>query len=80
MPCRLLVILGAGASYDCASGNGGALHEELRPPLVTQLFENRYSFTRILHNYPLAEQAAADIRPAGFFPMGSFRTPDVPAG
>lgn len=63
MPSRLLVILGAGASFDCASGNGGALHEEWRPPLVTQLFENRPSYTRVLHHYPLAEQAAADIRP-----------------
>ena len=35
---------------------------ELRPPLATELFELRPSFTRILHEYPLAEQAAADIR------------------
>ena len=64
MPCRLLVILGAGASYDCASGLGGALHGEFRPPLVTQLFDNRPSFTRILSEYPLAQKAAAEIRPA----------------
>jgi hypothetical protein len=59
-----MVILGAGASFDCASGNGGVIHEEWRPPLVTQLFENRPSFTRVLHDYPLAEQAAAEIRPS----------------
>jgi len=39
-------------------------HDDYRPPLVTQLFEARPTFTRILHQYPLAEQAAADIRPA----------------
>jgi hypothetical protein len=64
MACRLLVILGAGASYDCATGDGGRLHEELRPPLVTQLFESRHAFTGILQNYPLAQKAAAEIRPA----------------
>jgi hypothetical protein len=61
---RLLVILGAGAAYDCASGNVPDRHDDFRPPLVTQLFEGRPTFTRILHQYPLAEQAAADIRPA----------------
>jgi hypothetical protein len=64
MPCRLLVILGAGASFDCATGSGGQLHADLRPPLVTQLFETRPAFTRILRHYPLAQKAAADIRPA----------------
>ena len=64
MPCRLLVILGAGASFDCATATGGQLHQELRPPLVKQLFEARQAFTRILHEYPLAQKAAADIRPA----------------
>jgi hypothetical protein len=63
MPCRLLVILGAGASYDCTSGDVPDRHDDYRPPLVTQLFEGRPTFTRILHQYALAEQAAADIRP-----------------
>jgi hypothetical protein len=63
---QLVVITGAGASYDCAgprvSTRGG-----VRPPLVTQLFDTavdeRPVFAEILHEYPRAEQAAADIRP-----------------
>jgi hypothetical protein len=35
----------------------------LQPPLVTELFQPHQPFTRILHNYPRAEAAAADIRP-----------------
>jgi hypothetical protein len=57
-------MLGAGASYDCTSGSVPDRHDDYRPPLVTQLFEARPTFTRILHQYPLAEQAAAEIRPA----------------
>src|SRR5437660_170475 len=64
MPCRLLVILGAGASYDCAGPTIVDRHDDYRPPLVTQLFEPRRSFTQILHHYPLVESAAADIRRA----------------
>jgi hypothetical protein len=60
---RLLVILGAGASHDCVS-DYVERHDEFRPPLVEELFEARESYSRILHRYPLAEQAAADIRPA----------------
>jgi hypothetical protein len=58
----LVVIIGAGASHDCS----GLTLRKLawRPPLVTELFEPRYEFARTLHEYPLAEAAAADIRPA----------------
>src|ERR1044072_4331159 len=63
MPSRLLVIMGAGASFDCTSAHVQR-NPEYQPPLVTQLFEHRATFTEILHRYPLAEQAAADIRPA----------------
>jgi hypothetical protein len=35
-----------------------------RPPLVTELFDTRPRFARVLHEYRLAEMAAADIRPA----------------
>jgi hypothetical protein len=59
----LVVIVGAGASFDCTSGTI-EVQEQLRPPLVPQLFESRPSFARILNRYPLAEAAAATIRPA----------------
>ena len=35
------VVLGAGASYDCASGIVPDRRDHYRPPLVTQLFEPR---------------------------------------
>lgn len=63
MPCRLLVVLGAGASFDCASKEVPR-DSDYRPPLVTELFNPRREFARILHRYPLAEQAAAGIRTA----------------
>jgi hypothetical protein len=63
MPCRPLVVLGAGASFDCASKEVPR-NRDYRPPLVTELFEPRKEFARILHRYPLAEQAAAGIRTA----------------
>jgi hypothetical protein len=60
----LVVIIGAGASFDC-SGPGVELRNlDWRPPLVTELFDTRARFARVLHEYRLAEMAAADIRPA----------------
>ena len=56
---RLIVVIGAGASYDCASGRVEPV-AGWRPPLVKELFEQRFS--EILHEYPLAEQIAPDIR------------------
>jgi hypothetical protein len=60
MPDHLIILLGAGASFDCASGlvsrNGN-----WRPPLTSQLFDQRFQPT--LNAYPLAEAAASDIQP-----------------
>src|SRR5687768_16845136 len=64
MARHLFVILGAGASYDCTSLQGREVHEDYKPPLVTELFETRPRFSRILEQYPLAQQAAADVRRA----------------
>jgi hypothetical protein len=61
MARRLIVVVGAGASYDCSRS---LRDDEFKPPLVTLLFDGRTSFAKILHEYTLAEQAAADIRPA----------------
>lgn len=64
MAKRLFIVLGAGASYDCAGDPfhrpepGGPLW---RPPLVRQLFDSR--FQEILAHYPMAQAAAADIVP-----------------
>jgi hypothetical protein len=54
---HLVVILGAGASRAC-SPRGGEVR--FLPPLTADLFDSRYE--GILHHYPLAEAAAADIR------------------
>ncbi len=61
MPDHLFILLGAGASYDCAS-NYVTVQAKSRPPLTTELFESR--FEDVLHFYPLAETAAAEIQPA----------------
>jgi hypothetical protein len=61
MAKSLFVVLGAGASFDCAS-DAVAKDLDLRPPLVTQLFDK--GFQDVLHAYPLAEQVAPDIRVA----------------
>lgn len=58
-PRTLFVIIGAGASFDCASSECVSRHE-LRPPLVTHLFAPR--FADILNNYPMAQMAASVIR------------------
>ncbi|MFL5912172.1 MAG: hypothetical protein ACJ768_16550 [Gaiellaceae bacterium] len=55
---RLFVVLGAGASADAASPD---LAKGIRPPLVTQLFDPHYD--GVLDRYPIAQMAAADIRP-----------------
>jgi len=61
VPDHLFILLGAGASFDCAS-NYVTVRAESRPPLTTELFDSR--FEDILHFYPLAETAAAEIQPA----------------
>jgi len=57
---RLFVVLGAGASYDCAA-QPFVSNAKLRPPLVRELFDER--FQEILARYPFAQAAAADIVP-----------------
>jgi hypothetical protein len=53
---HLVIVLGAGASLDCAVvGN-----DTYRPPLTRDLFDRR--FDPILIRYPLAQRAASDIR------------------
>jgi hypothetical protein len=57
----LIVLLGAGASHDCAS-------EEVErhppsPPLASQLFDTDYN--QVLARYPAAQMVAADLRKEG---------------
>jgi hypothetical protein len=61
VPRRLVVIIGAGASFDCASELVNK-RPELQPPLVKDLFAPRLA--EFLDRYPLAQAAAADIRRA----------------
>jgi hypothetical protein len=56
----LFVIVGAGAPYDAATGFGQG--QGVRPPLVRGLFEAQ--FNDILNKYPMAKNAAPDIRDA----------------
>lgn len=56
---QLVVLLGAGASYDClVSGTDG--YDPHRPPLAKQLFDYE-RFGNILDRYPRAQMATADI-------------------
>jgi len=73
MAKHLLVVLGAGASLDCASPPT-TRDMSLQPPLATQLFEQR--FASILHRYPLAETVAPDVRVA--VASGSIALREVP--
>jgi hypothetical protein len=57
----LTVIIGAGASYDCATP-GVLTDVDYAPPLVTGLFRGGRKVLEILHRYRRAEAAAADIR------------------
>lgn len=59
----VIVITGAGASHDCVS-DYVLRRTDYRPPLVVELFAGiPAAYAEILHEYPLAEAAAADIRP-----------------
>jgi hypothetical protein len=58
----LAVIIGAGASCDCADAETGEVNEDYRPPLVKDLFRVRRSFNALLKKYPKAEQLSTDIR------------------
>jgi hypothetical protein len=58
---KLVVILGAGASFDASSARhrGETVYP---PPLVTQLFSQGGPDDSILRAYPLAEMAGSEIR------------------
>lgn len=61
-PRRLAVIIGAGASHDCAREGVNELSNDYRPPLVQELFEFRPAFNAILRKYPKAEDLSPTIR------------------
>jgi hypothetical protein len=61
MARQAIIVLGAGASKDCAS-EVCIRDAAYQPPLTSELFDSR--FAEILHEYPLAEQAAPCIRNA----------------
>jgi hypothetical protein len=58
----LFVVLGAGASYAASSGYDSGVFADRRPPLVKELFDPR--FADILNRYPMAKNAAPDIKDA----------------
>jgi hypothetical protein len=61
---RLFVIIGAGASYDCAPAKvvEASGKDYYWPPLTTELFLPRqFGFAPILAKYPLAKAAAAEL-------------------
>ncbi len=67
----LLVVLGAGASYDCVALKPDSnesdpdvtrVNPEYRPPLTKDLFSSRPKFSEILGKYPLATALSEEIR------------------
>jgi hypothetical protein len=62
VPKQLVVITGAGASFEATQQ--APYEENWRPPLVTELFSNRPSFTTILGRYPDAQTLAPDLQAA----------------
>lgn len=59
---RILIITGAGASYDCAEHSQRGFNWHWRPPLVDGLFEDRAEFLRVLNSYPGAKAVTGLIR------------------
>jgi hypothetical protein len=58
---RLTVILGAGASYDCADPKTAAsVNGQYRPPLAKGIFDAR--FDKILEHYPKVERRLDELR------------------
>jgi hypothetical protein len=50
-PRKLTIVIGAGASYDCADGKTGAeINDQYRPPLAKDIFGTK--FNKILSRYP----------------------------
>jgi hypothetical protein len=48
---RLVILLGAGSSYDCVDSEHNLVEASYRPPLVHQLFDSRACFDAILNKY-----------------------------
>jgi len=61
---RLVILLGAGSSYDCVDTERNPVDAGWRPPLVNQLFDARATFDEILNRYPGARARADQIRTA----------------
>lgn len=56
---NLIVLVGAGASFDChVPAFTSIVNSQWRPPLTQDLFDPRECFQEILHRYPKAEAAA----------------------
>ncbi len=62
MASKLLVFIGAGASYDCADSEVASLESNYQPPLVKELFAARGTFNDILKKYPRVEALSDEIR------------------
>lgn len=58
----IAIIIGAGASWDCANASTGRINDAFRPPLVGELFQNRNGFNDILNKYPKARALSGRIR------------------
>jgi hypothetical protein len=64
MPGTIVVVLGAGASHDCATQTSQLIIDQsLQPPLVTGLFG--YQYQPVLGRYQLVAQAATELREIG---------------
>jgi hypothetical protein len=64
MPGTMVVVLGAGASYDCATAADDLMiNRTLQPPLVTGLFG--FQFQPVLGVYQPVAQAAPELRAIG---------------
>lgn len=60
----LLVIFGAGASFDSVAEPPEYADRDWRPPLASQLFENRRSFGEVMQRFPDALPVIAEVRSA----------------
>jgi len=61
----LLVILGAGASYDSVSHFRAPAQSDDRPPLASELFENRPEFVKVMYRFGRCRQIVPFLRGQG---------------
>lgn len=59
---RLVVVIGAGASYDCVDPLEASADPDFKPPLTTDLFDNRPKFAEVLGRYPVVRSLSGEIR------------------